>query len=226
MKKRYAAVLAMALSILMAFSASAGKWIEDGNGWWFQNDDGSWPAGGIYRIGNANYAFNEYGYMVENAWYQHPSSGRWFYALDSGALAQSQWVGNYYVGNDGAMMTNAWIDGYYVDDTGKRVEDASYVDPDIYAPEDPDISLRAVDIVTDPDWLNRGSDYVDSGSSGGSSWSSGSSDNSWSGSNSNWYSWDSNYDQTQNQSQSQSSSGTSSKSQYIPADDEVVAVEQ
>jgi len=125
MKKRTLAAIAAAaaFSAAMAFSAMAGEWMKDGNGWWFQNDDGSYPAGGLYSIGGKNYAFDAYGYMVENAWYQSPDTGRWYYALGSGELATNQWIGNdYYVGSSGAMMTDTWTpDGYYVGADGKWV---------------------------------------------------------------------------------------------------------
>ena len=125
MKKRTltAIMAAAAMSAIMAFSALAGEWVKDSNGWWFQNSDGTYPAGGLYNINGVNYAFNEYGYMVENAWYQSPDTGRWYYALGSGELATNQWIGNdYYVGSTGAMMTDTWTpDGYYVGSDGKWV---------------------------------------------------------------------------------------------------------
>ena len=114
--------IALALSITLSFSAFAGEWMENSIGWWFQNSDGSYPKSGIYEIGGKEYAFNEDGYMAENAWYQHPKTGDWYYATGSGELAHSQWVGDYYVGNDGSMMTDAWIDGYYVGSDGQWVK--------------------------------------------------------------------------------------------------------
>ena len=114
--------IALAVSIALSFSAFAGEWVKDKNGWWFQNSDGSYPKNGIYEIGGKEYAFNGDGYMTENAWYQHPKTGEWYYATGSGELAHSQWVGDYYVGNDGSMMTDAWIDGYYVGSDGQWVK--------------------------------------------------------------------------------------------------------
>ena len=34
----------MAATILAATPAYAGQWMQDGNGWWWQNDDGSYPT--------------------------------------------------------------------------------------------------------------------------------------------------------------------------------------
>ena len=121
MKNRWirVAAIALALSIAFSFNAFAGHWEEDSNGWWFRNTDGTYPRSGIFLIGGKEYAFDENGYMKENSWFQHPRTGKWYYATESGQLASSQWVGNYYVGNDGSMMTNAWIDGRYVGSDGK-----------------------------------------------------------------------------------------------------------
>ena len=38
------ALMTMAATILSATPAYAGQWMQDGNGWWWQNDDGSYPA--------------------------------------------------------------------------------------------------------------------------------------------------------------------------------------
>ncbi len=216
MKKGTLAAIAAAaaISAVMAFSAMAGEWIRGAGGWWFQNSDGSYPAGGIYTIENKNYAFDEYGYMVENAWYQSPDTGRWYYALGSGELATNQWIGNdYYVGSTGAMMTDTWTpDGYYVGSDGKWVEGATYVDPDIYAPEDIDISLAAAGVITTPiDYGYDDSSYGQNIDTSGYGDSAGIT---------NWYTWDSNLDQNQNQG----SSSTSSNPKSIP-DDELVFVE-
>ncbi len=44
MKKLVMTVLAAALSASLSMTAYAGEWKQDGNGWWWQNDDGSYPA--------------------------------------------------------------------------------------------------------------------------------------------------------------------------------------
>ena len=167
MKKRTLTVIATAaaLSALMALSAMAGEWVKDGNGWWFKNSDGSYPAGGIFTIGGANYAFNEYGYMVENAWFKSPNTGKWVYATGSGKLASDQWIdGKYYVGTDGVMLSNAWTpDGYYVGTDGAWVPGAT--GQGTGNPEDPDDSLNAYDLVTTARNAKLDDDYNDYGQS-------------------------------------------------------------
>ena len=45
MKKKLLTVLsATALSLSMCIPAFAGQWVSNSTGWWWQNDDGSWPA--------------------------------------------------------------------------------------------------------------------------------------------------------------------------------------
>ncbi len=60
------------LTIVFAFPSFAGQWIQDSIGWWYQNDDGSWPAATWSWIdGNKDgiaecYYFNPDGYMASN----------------------------------------------------------------------------------------------------------------------------------------------------------------
>ena len=56
----------------MSFTVYAGTWRSDANGWWYQNDDGSYPAGKWEWIdGNGDgvaecYCFFDNGYMAWN----------------------------------------------------------------------------------------------------------------------------------------------------------------
>ena len=60
------------LSMLASSTVFAGEWKSDNNGWWYQNDDGSYPANTWQWIdGNKDgvsesYYFNENGYMLAN----------------------------------------------------------------------------------------------------------------------------------------------------------------
>ena len=66
------ALMTMAATILAATPAYAGQWMQDGNGWWWQNDDGSYPTAKWQWIdGDADgiserYYFNENGYILAN----------------------------------------------------------------------------------------------------------------------------------------------------------------
>ncbi len=98
--------------------ALSGTWKQDGSWWWFECDDGSYPANVIVTIRGNQYAFDVNGYMISNQWVHAPGYG-WHYCTGSGKIAENQWVGNYYVGSDGVMLTNTWTpDGYWVDSEG------------------------------------------------------------------------------------------------------------
>ena len=64
--------LVAGLSALTSMTAFAGEWKQDFNGWWWQNDDGSYPVSTWQWLdGNKDglsesYYFNEAGYLVTN----------------------------------------------------------------------------------------------------------------------------------------------------------------
>ena len=84
---------------------AAGQWLQDAQGWWFRNSDGSYTTENWQLIGGKWYYFDASGYMKANQW-----------ILTNGLY--------YYVGQDGAMLTDTYVPGtqYYVDSTGKWVE--------------------------------------------------------------------------------------------------------
>lgn len=110
--------------LLMIFSpnnnmAFAGTWEQNEKGWWYCNDDGTFPRNIWKQVENDWYLFDKDGYM-QTGWRQ--VDGRYYYLKSDGAMAVNTWVGNYYVGSDGAMLVNAITpDGYYVGDDGMWV---------------------------------------------------------------------------------------------------------
>ncbi len=72
MKRMFGFIAGIAVSMLLTVSAFAGTWRSDSNGWWYQNDDGSFPAGTWQWIdGNGDYTAECYyfyhdGYMAYN----------------------------------------------------------------------------------------------------------------------------------------------------------------
>lgn len=73
MKKKLATlVLAGLLALSSLSTAFAGTWLQDNVGWWYQNDDGTYPANGWHWIDGNNdgtaecYYFNESGYCLIN----------------------------------------------------------------------------------------------------------------------------------------------------------------
>ena len=84
------------------------QWMQNGNGWWYQHEDGTYPKNCWERIGGRLYSFDASGYM---------RSGGWYYLTGSGAMATG-WLqlGDdwYYLGSDGAMYANRWYGNYYL----------------------------------------------------------------------------------------------------------------
>lgn len=66
MRKTKVLVTTMALVASMSITTFAGEWKQDATGWWYQNDDGSYPVNQWQEIGGKQYYFNETGYMLVN----------------------------------------------------------------------------------------------------------------------------------------------------------------
>ena len=71
--KKFRTILATAFALsIFSITASAGSWQSDVNGWWWLNDDGSYPVNTwMWLDGNNDgvaeyYYFNENGYMLAN----------------------------------------------------------------------------------------------------------------------------------------------------------------
>ena len=86
----------------------SGKWLKSGSKWWYQYEDGSYPAGRLCKIGNTWYGFDASGWMqtgwgiYNNTWYYFSASG----AMQTGWLnLRNTW---YYLRADGSMTTG-WL---------------------------------------------------------------------------------------------------------------------
>ena len=89
MKKKalFTAAVSMIFSVFMSAAAFAGQWQSDASGWWWQNDDGSYPANTWQWLdGNGDgvaecYYFDQYGYCLMNTTtpdgYQVDGNGAW-----------------------------------------------------------------------------------------------------------------------------------------------------
>ena len=134
-------LLSMLLALAPVSACADGAWKKNGSGWWYQNEDGSYPAGCIQEIGGKRYYFNASGYMqtgwqkIEGRWYSFDGSGAmrtgwqkidgsWYYFDASGVMLTGlQTIGSarYWLGGSGAMRTG-WqkIGGswYYFGDSG------------------------------------------------------------------------------------------------------------
>ena len=92
-----ASIAAISACLVIPSMAATAQWKRNDKGWWYEEANGSYPTATWKLINNKWYYFDGIGYMAE-----------------------SRWIGNYYVGADGAMLVSTVTpDGYYVDETGK-----------------------------------------------------------------------------------------------------------
>lgn len=115
---------AVALGFFLASTVPAyAGWEYGAFGWWYQNDDGTYPVAAWKEIDGRWYYFDLNGYMAVG-WIQ--SGGKWYYLNPDGSLAVNCWInGTYYVGADGAMYVNRTTpDGYRVGADGAYVQEA------------------------------------------------------------------------------------------------------
>lgn len=101
----------------------SGRWVQDGNGWWYAYDAGGYPASCWKQINGVWYHFNSAGYM-QTGWLK--LDGVWYYLNASGAMMTGWQAINgkwYYLEENGAMLSNTWTpDGKYVDGSGAWVQ--------------------------------------------------------------------------------------------------------
>lgn len=107
--------LVAGLSVLTSMTAFAGEWKQDSNGWWWQNDDGSYPVSTWQWIdGNKDglsesYYFNEAGYLVTNTT-----------------------IDGYTVNADGAWTINGQIQTKGVAEGAQFIDFTSYFNMDLH----------------------------------------------------------------------------------------------
>ena len=146
----FCAVLAAAMLMTTPELSFAASWKNDVRGWWYEEDDGSYPAEDFRKVGEKWYYFDETGYMV-TGWRQCGGKyyfdesgamvtdwrllgGKWYYFDGSGAMV-TEWklLGGkwYYFEESGAMAQSRWIDGmYYVGTDGVMLQNT--ITPDGY----------------------------------------------------------------------------------------------
>ncbi len=80
-KKLFTVVFAGIMALGSLSTAFAGQWVQDSVGWWYQNDDGTWPASVLKQIDSKWYYFDSTGYMktgnfeFQDGWYHFREDG-------------------------------------------------------------------------------------------------------------------------------------------------------
>lgn len=113
----------MIVSAVTPSVAQAATWKQNRIGWWWEDDDGSYPVSQWKIIGGKRYYFDQSGYM-KSGWYKEGSD--WYYlgAANDGAMKTGWQKVNgiwYYLNEDGKMATG-WktlgANTYYLDKSG------------------------------------------------------------------------------------------------------------
>lgn len=114
-KKIMTAALTAAMAMAMGITAFAGQWNSNSTGWWWTNDDGSYPAAEWRWLdGNKDGIFECY-----------------YFGADGYMLSDTTTPDGYTVNSDGAWTVNGGVQLQYdLQDTDS--EDADYDDGDFY----------------------------------------------------------------------------------------------
>lgn len=117
------------LCIFISMPVYAGTWRSNTIGWWYQEDNGTYPVSAWKYIDGKWYRFDNYGYMLANNWLIERHNYYYFYS--DGSMAVNTWIDDlYYVGADGKMYTDTFTpDGYYVGGDGKYIPDEETQNP-------------------------------------------------------------------------------------------------
>ena len=102
-KKAAALLVTLTMTFAGPGTVFAGQWMQNDVGWWYQNDDGSYPVNTWYQDTDGSWYFlNEQGYMISNCYrqvdgnfYAFGRDGRWTGAMFSD-IAPGVWNGGNY----------------------------------------------------------------------------------------------------------------------------------
>ncbi len=97
-------IILASISISSIETRAEGMWMESSDGWWYQQEDGSYPWETWKEIDGNWYYFDWYGYMT-TGWKN--IKGYWYFFFPDGHMASDMWIDNYWVDKNGAM-TDTW----------------------------------------------------------------------------------------------------------------------
>jgi glucan-binding YG repeat protein len=115
-------------------------WVKDDQGWWYRNQDGSYPKNQWKTIGGNLFRFDGNGYILEKQWFKDEEDGQWYWLREGGYMATG-WVrigeSWYFFNSDGSMKTGwvSYFDKWYYlkESNGAMVsEEVRNVDGDWY----------------------------------------------------------------------------------------------
>lgn len=93
-------------------------WESNSKGWWYVNEDTTYPVSEFKTINGKTYYFDGSGYMA-TGWVK--AENEYYFFDKSGVMKTSAWEGDYYLKEDGRMAVSEWIGEYYVGADGKWI---------------------------------------------------------------------------------------------------------
>lgn len=127
--KKQILLAASAFVLLSAVPVFAGEWKQDGTGWYYQYDNGSYAKGGIVEIDGEKYGFDANGYML-TGWGN--VYGEWHYFNEDGRMPKG-WIQDgdkwYFINDDYTLKTSWYNDGkdtyyFYTEDDTRNIDGA------------------------------------------------------------------------------------------------------
>lgn len=125
-KKFISVFCAAAFLACTPMTALAGSWQSDNTGWWYQEDDGSYPTAAWKQVDGAWYHFGGNGYM-DTGWIL--DGGVWYYLEASGAMRTADLTENgriYHFDGSGACTNPQGDDAASYDDLSELTGDLEY----------------------------------------------------------------------------------------------------
>lgn len=94
MKRFLVLLMSATIALCSTIVSFAGEWKQDGAGWWYQNDDGSYPVSAWKEVGGKQYYFDASGYMLHDTTtpdgYKVGSDGAWISELNKSTSTSSK----------------------------------------------------------------------------------------------------------------------------------------
>ena len=111
-KKLAILMITLCLSVSSSIISFAGEWKQDDIGWWYVNDDGSYPINSRQEIDGKWYCFDGKGYLF-SGWRYDKSNDKWYFFDTSGVMKTNMTYDIGYTGDDGAWTTtHKWVNAH------------------------------------------------------------------------------------------------------------------
>lgn len=123
MRKTKLLIATLAMSAIMATTALAGEWKQDQTGWWYQNDDGSYPTNTWQEVDGKLYCFDTNGYM-RTGWVETVNKN-WYYLNPTGEMRFDDLTENgvtYHFNENGICQNPSPTTNHSQDDLNKNLD--------------------------------------------------------------------------------------------------------